>query len=332
MKMFGLKKVMALWLVVLCICFAAGCGKQQAEKQPSAGYDVVDAQGTTVHLDAKPQRILTYTSGADEVLLGLVEPERLVAINDGLADSRMSNISELVKGIQPTIPRNPPVELVMSLRPDLVIVQDWIQADNIASLRDLGIKVVVCRSPRSIKDIQETIGIMATAVGEPERGEKLIELMNKELAAIAAKVEAIPVEQRQKKIAIISVMQGFGGVNSLVEDICRYAQCQDVKILAGIKKGQSITKEKLVAGNPDFVLFPVYLNDGRTSEERYGEEFMKDPSFESMSAVKQGHVRRPWARYLYNISQNFVFGVQEVARALYGEEFDQPRDKHLKAY
>jgi len=331
-KKLYVSKYLFVFLGILLLCLLAGCGKQQAERQAASGYDVVDAQGTKVHLEAKPQRIMTYTSGADEVLLGLVEPERLVAINDGLADPATSNIAQLVKGIPHTVPRNPPVELVMSLRPELVIVQDWIQADNIASLRDLGIKVVVCRSPRSIKDIQDTIRIMADAVGEPERGQRLVELMNKELKEVAAKVEAIPAEKRQKRIAIISVMQGFGGVDSLVEEICRYAQCQDVKILAGIKKGQSITKEKLVAGNPDFVLFPVYMNDGRTSEERYGEQFMKDPSFESMSAVKQGNVRRPWARYLYNISQNFVFGIQEVARALYGEEFSQPRNKHLQAY
>lgn len=325
-----LQRVVALLLCVLCLA-AWGCGSKE-EKARTGGYEVVDSQGTRVHFDKKPERIVTYTSGADEVLLGLVPPERLVAVNDGLADPRMSNIADLVAGIPRTIPRNPPVELVMSLRPDLVIVQDWIQADNIASLRDLGMKVVVCRSPRKIDDIKNTIKIMAAAVGEPQRGERLIGMMDSELAKIAAKVEAQPQEKRHKRIAIISVMHGFGGVDSLVEDICRYAQCEEVKILAGVKKGQPITKEKLVAGNPDFMLFPVYKNDGRTSEERFGAEFMRDPSFVTLSAVKQDHVRRPWARYLYNISQNFVFAVQEVAKALYGDEFDQPHNKHLKAY
>lgn len=319
-----------IWLLLSVLCLS-GCG-QKSSQQADKGYDVVDYQGTKIHLDAKPQRIMTYTSGADEVLLGIVPPERLVAINDGLADPRMSNIASLVAKIPRTIPRNPPVEMVMSLKPELVIVQDWIQADNIASLRDLGIKVVVCRSPRSLADIKDNIKIISAAVGEPERGARLIEMMDNELAAISAKVEAQPKEKRHKRIAIISVMQGFGGQDSLVEDLCRYAQCEDVKILAGIQKGQSITKEKLLAGNPDFMLFPVYMNDGRTSEERYGQEFMKDPAYETISAVKRGNVRHPWARYLYNISQNFVFSVQEVANALYGDEFEQPHDKHLKAY
>ena len=58
---------------------------------------------------------------------------------------------------------------------------------------------------------------------------------------------------------------------------------------------------------------------------------MSDPSLQVMKAVRDGHVCYPWAHYIYNISQNVVFGAQEAAYILYGDAFAQPKNRYLSA-
>ena len=50
-----------------------------------------------------------------------------------------------------------------------------------------------------------------------------------------------------------------------------------------------------------------------------------------MMAVRENHIFRLWARYIYNVSQNMVFGIQETAYVLYGDAFKQPHDCHISA-
>ena len=67
-----------------------GCGISDRQNQTS--YSVTDADGTVVSILHKPQRILTIGASSDEMMLGLVEPKRMVAINETLANTEDTNI------------------------------------------------------------------------------------------------------------------------------------------------------------------------------------------------------------------------------------------------
>ena len=320
---------MILLLGLFCM-FLTGCGKEKEEKSAgeASGYDIVDYQGTTVHIPAKPKRIMSFMTGTDEILLGLVEPERMVAINKEFADPSRSNVYELSQRIPHVIERNPPVERIISLQPDLNIVHAWISQEKIETIREFHIPVVVVKSPKSLAEIHSTIRLIAAAIGEPERGEKLISKMGDELSKLKEKIDAVPAEKRGKRIAFISVMAGYGGRGSIFDDYCKFADAKNAKALAGIKEGQVMAKEQLLEMNPDILMFPSY-HEPNSPEERYGAEYRSDPSLQTLTAIRENRVLEPWAHYVYNISQNFVFGVQEMAYVLYGDEFEQPTTRHL---
>ena len=40
---------------------------------------------------------------------------------------------------------------------------------------------------------------------------------------------------------------------------------------------------------------------------------------------------KPRSAFLYNCSQDFVYGVQEIAYRVYGDEFYLPADAHISA-
>ena len=321
-------RVYAVLTVIFAVLLIGGC--INSSEQQAGGYQITDVEGTVVTFAHKPQRILTVSAGTDELMLGLVEPERMAAINESLADREHTNIPWVCDRIPTVIPRSPSVEQIAALRPDLVVVTPWISRENIDAIRELNVPVLVCKSAATMEDIHDNIRLYAAAVGETERGEKLIGMMEEKLAEIRAKVAAVPEEKKHKSIALISIMVNYGGAGCTFDELCRYTDSINAKAAAGNRMGQEMTKEQLVAANPDYLFFPSY-EDGATNEENYGRQYLEDPSLAQMTAVRERQIGHPWARYVYNLSQDIVYGIQETAWILYGDEFKQSRHEFLTA-
>ena len=318
----------AFLAALLSILLLSGC--IDLSRNQAGGYEVTDVEGTVVKIPHKPQRILTVSAGTDELMLGLVEPERLAAINESLADTEHTNIPWVRERIPTVIVRSPSVEQIAALRPDLVVVTPWMPRENIDAIRELNVPVIVCKSAATMEDIHGNIRLFAAAVGEPERGEKLIGMMEAKLAEIRAKIAEVPEEKKHKSIALISIMVNYGGAGCTFDELCRYTDSINAKAAAGNRMGQEMTKEQLVAANPDYLFFPSY-EDGATNEENYGRQYLEDPSLAQMTAVRERQIGHPWARYVYNLSQNIVYGIQETAWILYGDAFRQSRHEFLTA-
>ena len=318
----------AFLAALLSILLLSGC--IDLSRNQAGGYEVTDVEGTVVKIPHKPQRILTVSAGTDELMLGLVEPERLAAINESLADTEHTNIPWVRERIPTVIVRSPSVEQIAALRPDLVVVTPWMPRENIDAIRELNVPVLVCKSAATMEDIHGNIRLFAAAVGEPERGEKLIGMMEEKLAEIRAKIAEVPEEKKHKSIALISIMVNYGGEGCTFDELCRYTDSINAKAAAGNHMGQEMTKEQLVAANPDYLFFPSY-EDGATNEENYGRQYLEDPSLAQMTAVRERQIGHPWARYVYNLSQNIVYGIQETAWILYGDAFQQSRHEFLTA-
>ncbi|EKX99674.1 hypothetical protein HMPREF9163_00494, partial [Selenomonas sp. oral taxon 138 str. F0429] len=65
----------AFLAALLSILLLSGC--IDLSRNQAGGYEVTDVEGTVVKIPHKPQRILTVSAGTDELMLGLVEPERM---------------------------------------------------------------------------------------------------------------------------------------------------------------------------------------------------------------------------------------------------------------
>jgi len=83
-------RVYAVLTVIFAVLLIGGC--INSSEQQAGGYQITDVEGTVVTFAHKPQRILTVSAGTDELMLGLVEPERMAAINESLADRAHTNI------------------------------------------------------------------------------------------------------------------------------------------------------------------------------------------------------------------------------------------------
>ena len=321
------KKGILFFLLCALSVFLTACGVSDNAQQKLAAYTVTDIEGTAVDFPAAPERIITLSMSTDEVMLGLVEPARIAAVNSLLDDPVSSNVTGLVKEIPQRI-GNPTVEEIMALHPDLVVVPDWGDLTMVPSLREAGLKVVVCKGARNLAEIRETITLLAAAAGVPERGEKLLSMMDGKLAEIQEKVAKIPQDER-KRVVLISLMGGYGGLGSSFDEACRYAGVVNGRAELGIRDFQVMTKEQLVQIDPDILFLPTYNDQGNYDVGKFRREYLGDPSLQTMKAIRNQAFAEPFEGYIYNCSQDFVFGVQEIAYRVYGDVFKQGEDEHL---
>ena len=301
--------------------------QSKQEMNTTGSYSVTDLTGTKVTFPSKPKRILTFAMYTDQIVLGLVTSDHLVGINTLLDDPVLSNIIPIAKKITKKI-GNPSAEEVLSMKPDLVIVSDWTQAEKIQSMRDLGLKVVSVKSPETIQDAKDAVSQVAAAIGEPEKGRQLIGMMDKKLAEIREKTSKIKPEQR-KNIVLLSLMTAYGGTGCAYDDACREANVINGIAAAGLKNGQQLTKEMLIKINPDIMLMPVYNDRGNYDTQAFIDSYLKDPSLRTVKAINDKQLIYPREQFIYNCSQDIVYCVQEIARVAYGEEFNFPDNARL---
>ena len=301
--------------------------QSKQETNTTGSYSVTDLTGTKVTFPSKPKRILTFAMYTDQIVLGLVTSDHLVGINTLMDDPVLSNVVPIAKRIIKKI-GDPGAEEVLSMKPDVVIVSDWTQAEKIQSMRDLGLKVVSVKSPETIQDAKEAVSQVAAAIGELEKGKQLIGMMDKKLAEIREKTSKIKPEQR-KNIVLLSLMTAYGGAGCAYDDACREANVVNGIAAAGLKTGQQLTKEMLIKINPDIMLMPVYNDRGNYDTQAFIDSYLKDPSLQTVKAIKNKKLIYPREQFIYNCSQDIVYCVQEIARVAYGEEFNFPDNARL---
>ena len=144
---------------------------------------------------------------------------------------------------------------------------------------------MVTKVPTNLDMVQKRIALIARAVGEEERGKQIINDMDKKLAVVQSKVGKIPEEKRKIAIAY-SLMGAFGSKNGLFHDICIRSGLRNGAAIAGLKRGEHLSKEKIVSTDPDLFIFPRYSATKKGDVDKLREDVLNDQSLQTVKAVK----------------------------------------------
>ncbi|WP_276675507.1 ABC transporter substrate-binding protein [Selenomonas artemidis] len=318
-------RMMYLLLAVLPLLFAFGCGKASAPQE--TGYTVTDAQGHAVAFEKKPVRILNYGLWLDNIVLGMLPPERLVGIDHMADDPNSSNIVDIAAGFTEKI-NHPSAERVLALHPDVVFLDADIDAGPAQTLPELGIRVVACKKPHNAEELRTAVRMVAAALGEEEKGEALVALFDAEREALAGRLKEVPPDAR-KTVVVISMSPTYGSRGGLFDGLCGMAGVTNGAAEIGLTAGQSLTKEHIVAVNPDVLIVPVWNDHGSYDIEKFNREYLDDPALQTVRAIRERQIYRPHEGYIYNASQDMIFGAQDIAHAAYGDIVPLPVHRHL---
>lgn len=311
--------IMLVWgALFLSGCFSKPPLAQQPGTTASDYRAVTDSTGYVLHLPQKPQRIVPLSTGTAEILTGLVPAGRIAALTHLVDDSGISNITAEAKAIPVRIRAN--VESILGLRPDLVIVPDWQSSEVIQILRDSGIAVYVYKQPTMIEPIKQTIAELAGVVGEAEAGTRLVAQMDAELAKIIATIKQIPSDDRLVAVRI-TLMGGSGGKGSSFDAVCQWAGVKNGAAMVGLEGEGVLSKEQIVAINPDLLIMPTWDYTGKTDLQQFRTSIEQDPALQSVTAIQKRQLISIPDRYLYCSSQYIVQGVRAMAEAAYPQYF-----------
>jgi iron complex transport system substrate-binding protein len=189
----------------------------------------------------RPQRIVSTNLCTDQILLRLVEPERIVSLT-WLAWEDEVTPPEYLPVLKHAKPNRGLAEEVLMLDPDLVVSGTFSARFSNQLMARLGKTVVLFDPENSFEEWYANIRRMGEAVGEPERAEAMIADFKARLAAIQAGIPPgeMPV------YASLTINNVMPGKDTLYTEIVNAGGFRTAGEALGFSGYQAIPLEELI--------------------------------------------------------------------------------------
>lgn len=313
--------------LIMSIILLSGCGFSESggpikDSNVPAQYQVTDDYGNIITFSTKPVRICALTLSLEEVLIDLVGTERMAAVSRAADDARISLIADMAKQIPRKLPSPINIEGILGLQPDLVIVQDNMDTAFIQTLKDTGLRIYIAKVPTTVSAIRQRVLQLADVVGEKQKGEQIIQEMDRQLSCVKSIIDKIPAAEK-KVVMGYSLLGVFGSQEGLFHDICVNAGVINGAALAGLTRGDHLSKEKIIETNPDIFIFPSYSSTQKGDVDALRESVIHDPALQSVKAIRNNDMIIIKDRYRYSASQYVGDAVLAIAQKSYPEHFKE---------
>lgn len=202
---------------------------------------------------------------ADQLLLSLVDRQRIVSVTRFASAPSISGIADTVAGI----PRNRgSAEDILPLKPDLIVAGEFTQPSTKALFRKLGFPLLEIRVAADFDGVRNNIRRIAAAVGVEAKADRMIATMNRRLAAAAGASGPAP-------SLLFYRLGGYSqGRHTLMDAIIRQAGFVNhaARALPGVGR---ISLESVVVTPPDVIV----LGSGHSPRSSRAAEYLAHPAF-----------------------------------------------------
>lgn len=203
--------------------------------------------------NAKPLRIASLNLCSDQLLMMLVEPQRIVSLSHFIKDPQYSFMTQHV-GDTPT--NYGSAEEIIPLQPDLVLAGRYSAREGTQLLQRLGYNVVVLDLPQTLIMAGDVIRSVAAAVDEAARGEQIIAAMEVRKQQLRARVG------NRKPTALIYAPNGFtSGAKTMNNEVLEFAGYRNIGAELGITGFAQVPLERVLMTKPQYVIFDDILDN-----------------------------------------------------------------------
>jgi len=269
------------WLLVVLL--VAGCGRAKHDRDAPAGA-----------------RLVALTPSATEIVAALGAADRLVGVDEySTYPPEVTKLPKVGSFLAPNL------EMIISLRPTLVIVDD-IHKPSAGALRDAGLQTVEC-AIHALPDVKQALRAVGARIGKPAEADRAIAQIDGALDAAAANRPA----KRPRVLAVIDrEAGGLGnlvavGPGSWIDELLAVVGADNVLASSGVRYPK-ISLEELLRAKPDVILDLSY--PARTSIAEW--------SAVDVPATKTGRVVALAEPYLTAPSPRVAAALATLARAI----------------
>jgi iron complex transport system substrate-binding protein len=209
---------------------------------------------------ARSDRIVSTNPCLDAILVELA-PERIAAISHYSRDPRSSSMSVALARRFPATTGT--AEEVIALRPALVLASSFTAPATRAAYQRLGIPTVAFDTASTIAENRAQIRAIARAVGEPQRGEKLVARIDRAVAAASP-----PDPARPSALLWLGGSNLVNGRGTLIDDMLARAGFRNASADYGVRNTGVLPLEFVVRHPPQVVLTSKRLDGADDSSRR----------------------------------------------------------------
>lgn len=259
----------------------------------------------------EPRRIVSLSPNMTEILYGLGAFERIVGVSDYCTYPPEVTRIQSVGGW-----RNPNLERLAGLHPDLVIVDEGQAAFIQDKLEQLGLHVVVA-ADRSIADVYAAMTTLGRVTLHGAEAEKLIASTREHLGAVSRRTSRLP---NPRVVVIVDRTPGTLRDLYAATESSFYAELVKIAggtiILPPARNGfRKLSKEDLLAADPDVIFDFIHGAKGRFA----GDPMEAWQDMPELKAVRQHRVYAVNEDFVPHASQRIVQTAELFAKLLHPE-------------
>ena len=253
--------------------------------------------------DPKPQRVASINLSADEVLVAILPKERLVSVTRWADAPGTSNV---VGRVPPAVHRfvKADLEQLVALRPDLVVVSEYTDADFLKQLERSGLRVHRMLGLGTLAGVRGAILDLGRAVGEDEAARRLVAEFDGKLAELGRRLSGA---KRPRVLYWSGNMTA--GADTAIGALVEAAGAVNVGREMGIVGIAPPGAERAFVTNPDTVLVGTWPGSK--------EALTSHPLFSQWAAVREGRVVAMRTELLVALSQFTADAAWELGHLLH---------------
>ena len=242
----------------------------------ATGISALVLSASAVAAGEPPRRVASLNLTADELLVEMLPPERLVAVTRWADDPDMSNVAGRVPATAVRLPRAD-LERLIVLQPDLVVVSEYTDADFLRLLEKSGLRHHRMSGLDALPGIRAAILDLGAAVGTPEAAARLAARFDAVLGELARRLAGT-----KRPRVLYWADPHTAGAGTAIGSLIEAAGGTNVAGELGLRGIVPLAGEKAFAADPDAFLV--------TAGSGAGLALRRHPLLARTRAVREGRV------------------------------------------
>lgn len=296
-------------LFTLLLVLLSACAPQATPTATALAF--TDGLGREISLNGPAQKVISLAPSNTEILFAIGAGSQVVG-RDQLSDypAEAANATDIGSSFEALN-----TELIVSLKPDLVLAAEINTPEQVKQLEDLGLTVYYLKNPLTLEEMYGNLEIVAQMTGHETETATLIESLKARVAAVDEKIATISSRPNvfYELDATDPAKPYTAGKGTFITQLIERAGGQN--IAADIDGYPQLSLEQVVAADPAFIIL---------GDAAYGvtpESITSRPGWENLSAVKNNQVFPFDDNLVSRPGPRLVDALEELAKLLRPELF-----------
>jgi iron complex transport system substrate-binding protein len=272
-----------------------------------------DGLGRNVTLQSVPERIISLAPSNTEILFAIGAEDQLIG-RDTFSDfpEKAQDIPDIGGGYGELN-----TELIVSMKPDLVLAAELTPPEQIKALEDLGLNVFLLKNPVTFEEMYANLVTVGKITGHEDQAASLVEQLKSRVSAVK---EKIPIAQSRP--LVFYELDGTDpdnpwtpGPGTFIDTLISDSGGENIGHDLGSQWPQ-ISVEELIKRNPEIIILGDYTWGGVTPDDVTARN-----AWDAMDAVKNGKVYTFDDNLVSRPGPRMVDGLETMAKLLHPDLF-----------